>query len=43
MADKIVFDENSNIRVLDPEKYNEAKQLKEKCSEFLDSRAIIFG
>ncbi len=37
--DRIVsFDKNYLIRVLDDEKFEEAKKLKEQCQDFLESK-----
>jgi hypothetical protein len=42
MGDKgITFDKNYQIRVLDPDNYEEARKLKENCTDFL--RSMNFG
>ena len=39
---EICFDDSSQIRVLSPEKFDEAKKLEEGCSFFLSSESILY-
>jgi hypothetical protein len=43
MADKsISFDKSFQIRVLDPESYDEAKKLKDNCIDFMGSTYTFY-
>ena len=38
----VQFDKDHNLRIFDPEKFNQSKELQEETLQFVDSKNLIF-